>query len=118
MTMALDAEQLALLREWIAEPDESNGWTDQRIESLGPAALLSDGTYDMRLYAAVLWEAKAAEAVVGVDVQESGSTRAMGQVFTHAAKMAERFRAPSVTPSEKPEIIRPQSTRVTRATRG
>lgn len=93
--MALDADQLAYVRQLISEPSDVNGWTDDRIQALGPAALKADGSYDLRTYAATIWEAKAAEAVPLVDVSESGSSRAMGQIHAHALKMAERYRAPA-----------------------
>lgn len=93
--MALTAEELSFVRQLINEPDDAKGWTDDRIEELSPASLRGDGTYDMRLLAATLWEAKAAEAVDMVDVSESGSSRSMGQVHAHALKMAERYRAPA-----------------------
>lgn len=93
--MALDAEQLAFMRQLISEPNDDNGWTDERIQSLGPAAVRADGTYDLRAYASAVWEAKAAEAVEMVDVSESGSSRSMGQIHGHALKMAERYRAPA-----------------------
>lgn len=93
--MALSDDEMAFLRELIGEPTDANGWTDERIEKLGSAALRADNTYDMRLYAAAVWEAKAAEAVDVVDVSESGSSRSMGQVHGHALKMAERYRAPA-----------------------
>lgn len=93
--MALDAEQMEFLRQLISEPSDENGWTDERIQALGPGALAPDGSYDMRAYAAAVWEAKAAEAVSLVDVSEAGSSRSMGQIFGHAAKMAERYRAPA-----------------------
>lgn len=90
--MALTDDQMILVRELVAEPDDSNGWTDERINSLGPAALSADGTYDIRVYVALVWEAKAAEAVGLVDVSESGSSRSMGQIHAHAVKMAERYK--------------------------
>lgn len=93
--MALDADQLAFVRQLISEPNDDNGWTEDRIQVLAGAALRVDDTYDMRLLAATIWEAKAAEAVDVVDVSESGSSRSMGQVHGHALKMAERYRAPA-----------------------
>lgn len=93
--MALDAEQLAFIRQLVSEPNDSNGWTDDRIQALAPAAVKADGSYDMRLLTSVVWEAKAADAVDMVDVSESGSSRSMGQIHGHAVKMAERYRAPA-----------------------
>lgn len=93
--MALDADELAFMRVMIAEPNDSGGWTDDKIQQLASAAVRADDSYDMRLLAATIWEAKAAEAVAMVDVSESGSSRSMGQVHTHAVKMAERYRAPA-----------------------
>lgn len=95
--MALSTEELSYLRQLIDEPNDDNGWTDEKIEALGPGALNPDGTYDLRLYAASVWEAKAAAAVSLVDVSESGSSRSMGQIHGHALKMAERYRAPAGT---------------------
>jgi hypothetical protein len=115
--MALDSALLARLRQLISEPDDTNGWTDVRIETLAPEALQPDGTYDTRLFAAVLWEAKAADASILVNTQESGSSRAMGQVFDHATKMAERYRAAASAPGAAP-TTRPRSTKITRAIPG
>lgn len=108
--MALSSEELSHLRQLIDEPSDQNGWTDDRIKLLGVGAIQPDDSYDLRLYASLLWEAKAAESVKLVDVAESGSSRSAGQIFQHAKDMAARFRAPAQVPSEQP--ISPRGTRV------
>lgn len=111
--MALEPEQRTFLRQLVSEPDDTGGWTDERIDELAMGALLADGTYDLRLYAAIIWDAKAADVAELVNVSESGSSRSMGQVFDHAVKMAERYRAPITTGVADP-ASRPRSTRIVR----
>lgn len=91
----LTDEQITFIRQLISEPTADNGWPNERIQTLAPAALGADGTYGMNALAAIIWEAKAADAVELVNVSESGSSRSMGQVFEHATQMAARYRAPS-----------------------
>lgn len=111
--MTLTSDERAYLRELISEPAGSTEWPDERMDALGPGALLPNGTYDLRLYAALIWEAKAADTTELVNVSESGSSRNMSQVFDHAVKMAERFRAPAPTTTNQEN--RPRSTRISRA---
>lgn len=116
--MALEPEQYTFLRQLVSEPDDSQGWTTERIDQLGPGALLPDGTYDLRLYAALIWEAKAADAAEMVSVSESGSSRSMNQVFDHSLEMAKRYRAPAPSvPGGADPPLPPRSTRIVRPTR-
>lgn len=115
--MALDVDQLAFLRVMIAEPTANNGWTDDKIQTVSAGAVQTDESINLRECAALIWEAKAAEAVAMVDTSESGSSRSMGQVHGHALKMAERYRAPATGPSPASLADRPQSTKVIRAVR-
>ena len=116
--MALSDDDLSFIRVMIAEPTEQNGWTDEKINTVALGAVQSDGSVDLRSLAASIWEAKAADAVSMVDVSESGSSRSMGQVHTHALRMAERYRAPASGPDPAALGNRPQSTKIVRATRG
>lgn len=116
--MALDPALLAQLRQLISEPTGSTTWPDDRIEAMAPLALLPDGSYDLRVYASVLWDAKAADMVELVRVSESGSSRDMQQAFEHAVKMAERFRAPSPAPETPSPPAAPRSVPIIRPARG
>lgn len=116
--MALDTDLLTQLRLLISEPAASTTWPDARIEAMAPLALLPDGSYDVRVFASVLWDAKAADMVELVRVSESGSTRDMQQAFEHALKMAERFRAPSPTPESPARPAAPRSVPIVRPERG
>lgn len=111
--MALEPDQRTFLRQLVSEPDDTGGWTDERMDALGAGALRADGTYDVRLYAALIWDAKAADVAEMVNVSESGSSRSLSQVFDHAIKMAERYRATIATGTADP-ALRPRSTRIIR----
>lgn len=113
--MALDPDELAFLRQIISEPADSPTWPDSRFETIAAGALQDDGSYNHTLTAALLWEAKAADAVELVNTSESGSSRSMGQVFDHAVKMAERYRGNATSPATtapagltSTRIIRPE----------
>lgn len=113
--MALTADQLAELRLMIDEADSSGGWSDETLLALAepPAA---DGTYDLRAVAARVWEMKAAKFVELASVSESGSSRALGEIFSHAKQMADYFKKPATeTPST---ATAPRSMRIVRPARG
>lgn len=112
--MATVAE-LARLRDMINEIDNTNGWTDERLETYLTQTSTGD-VINLRAAASAIWEAKAAEAADLVDVTESSSSRRLSQFFEHAQKMAAQYGAtttPTVTTS-----TRPRSTAMRRPTRG
>lgn len=113
--MATVAE-LARLRNMIAEPDGSEGWSDARLEEFIAAALNADGTTNLRAAAAEIWEAKAADAAELVDVTESSSARRNSQYFDHAQKMAMSYRGSGVDVTSTAN--RPSSVAIRRPTRG
>lgn len=114
--MALSEDGLAQLRRMIAEPDEANGYTDEMLLA-GAEAYFDGEEYDLRAYAASIWEEKATHAADFVNVSESGSSRSLSQVFDHYMALAARFRTP-VTPETPAPASGPRSMRIVRPVRG
>lgn len=80
------AEQLTELRDYVGEPDQSDGWTDARLGTYadrGPTLLDA---------AASIWAAKAAQYAKLVNVSESGSSRSLGDLQKNALAMAAYYR--------------------------
>lgn len=110
-------QELARLRDMIAEPDGAEGWDDARLESFIANTLNTNGTVNLRAAAAEVWGAKAASLAELVDVTESSSSRRNSQVFEHARKMADSYAAGVVDPA----VVASQRTRsvaMRRPTRG
>lgn len=86
------AEQIAEVREYIDEVDDTDGWTSARI-----------GTYvdreggDLYLASSAIWSAKAAGYARLVNVSESGSSRSLGTLMDNALKMAALYKGKSAT---------------------
>lgn len=78
-------EQIFELRGLISEPDDSNGWTDERLSSL------IDGTATMNAAAARGWLLKAGEYASLVDVSESGSSRKLSDLRKNAMEMSQYY---------------------------
>jgi hypothetical protein len=112
--MALTADQLAQLRRMVDEANDDNGYTDALLLA-GAEAYLLDGTYNLRGYAASIWEEKATKVAELVRVSESGSSRDMQQVFDHYMALAARFG--TSTGSGGTTTIYPRSTRIVRPVR-
>lgn len=85
------ADQIAEVREYIAEPGIDNGWTDERIGQY------IDRETDLYLAASAIWTAKAARYASLVNVSESGSSRSLGSLIDNANKMALAYKAKSDT---------------------
>jgi len=115
--MALTANQLAQLRLMISEKDASGGWTDDTLLELAELHF-EDGAYDLRATAAQVWEMKAANYVELTTVSESGSSRSLGEVFTHAVKMADYFKKQLTEPTPADTALYPVSTKIVRPVRG
>lgn len=113
--MALSDVQLAQLRLMISEKDESGGWTDETLLELAEQNTATDGSYDLRATAAMIWEMKAANYVELTSVSESGSARSLQQVFEHAVQMANYYKNPL---SGVPVPVYPRSTKMARPVRG
>lgn len=73
---------IAKVREYVGEPNVSEGWTDERIASF------IDGAKNLKLAASEIWIVKAGTFSAVVDVTESGSSRKMGSLQDKALKMA------------------------------
>jgi hypothetical protein len=111
--VALSAEQLAQLRRMIAEPNDTNGYTDVLLTA-GAEAYFVNNVYNLRAYAASLWEEKATTAANLVRTSESGSSRDMQQVFDHYMALAARYG--SSTGGDATTVY-PRSTRIVRPVR-
>lgn len=109
-------EELARLRDMIAEPDQADGWTDERLESFITRTLNANGSVNLRAAAAEVWGAKAAELAELVDVTESSSSRRNSQYFDHAQKMAASYASAVTDPTST--VGRMRSIAITRPTRG
>lgn len=80
------AEELTLVREYIAEPNEDNGWTDERI------TVFVDEADNLHLAAADMWGVKAGTAAGLVNVSESGSSRSLSDLLRQAREMEAYYR--------------------------
>ena len=78
-------EEIAALRLLINEPDDSNGWTDERL------SIIIDGTTSMQEAASKVWTSKAGTFSTLVDVAESGSSRKLSDLHKNALAMAKYF---------------------------
>jgi hypothetical protein len=85
------AIDIAELRDMLNEPDDTNGWTDQKLSDLIDYWPTLNGA------AASGWTAKAARYSELVNVSESGSSRSLGDLFERALKMAKYYRDLDVT---------------------
>jgi adenine-specific DNA methylase len=88
-------DQIAEVREYVAEPGITNGWTDERIGEY------IDREADLFLAASAIWSSKAASYASLVNVSESGSSRSMGSLIDNALKMAKEFKGRSTTPGSE-----------------
>jgi len=82
-------DQIAEVREYIAEPGIDTGWTDERI------GMYIDREEDLYLAASAIWLSKAAKYASLVNVSESGSSRSLGSLIENAKTMAALFRTKS-----------------------
>lgn len=70
------------LRDAIGEPDDSNGWTDERLGDILDTLTTVDAS------AISVWTTKAAQFSQLVDVSESGSSRKLSDLYKNALAMA------------------------------
>lgn len=111
-------EQYLLLRNLINEDDDSNGWTDERLDEVFAQTVNGDGSVNVRRAASSIWESKAADYVELTDTAESGSSRRNSQAFDHAQKMAVYFGGTSPDPSVVAAATTMRSHRIVRPVRG
>jgi hypothetical protein len=92
--------QVSTLRRLIGDNDPTNyRFTDQDLSNT------IDTAGSVNKAALFLWEAKSAESSELHNVSESGSTRAMGEVFKNAQAMAAYFKG-KVDVETPPEPVR------------
>lgn len=111
------APDWARLRQLINEPDDSNGWTDVRLDAVLAENANPDGSLDFRSAARAAWEEIAASYVSLVNITENGSSRSSSQQFDHATKMAALFAVPGGDDTGEDSLPRPRSNRIVRPTR-
>lgn len=110
--MAL-TEDIVLVREYIAEPNDDNDWTDPRISDWIDR-YTTDGVPDLYGAAGEIWGIKASKYAELVNITESGSSRALGDLYKNAIAMqssfVERSGGVEVAVTDRPRtraIIRP-----------
>lgn len=83
-------EDIELLREYVGELTDTNGWTDERLDKFADRA-------DTLLFAAAdVWAVKAGEYAGLVNVSESGSSRSLSDLLKQAKEMEAYYRARAV----------------------
>jgi hypothetical protein len=80
------AEERNRLREYINEPNDSDGWTDTRLDGY-----IDDAT-NLFNAAALIWGVKAATYAGLVDVSESGSSRSLSGLLKQAQAMRTQYK--------------------------
>lgn len=78
-------DEIAALRLLINEPDDTNGWTDEKL------GLVIDGASSINDAARSVWVSKASTYVTLVDVSESGSSRKLSDLHKNALAMAKYY---------------------------
>jgi hypothetical protein len=77
------AQEVLQLREYVNEPDDTNGWTDERLVGYADAAT------NLHNAAAEVWGVKAGTYAGVVNMYESGSGRSLSDLFKQAKQMQE-----------------------------
>ena len=80
------ATDIATLRRYIGEPDNTTPYTDQELSDL-----IDDST-SVQAAAAEVWSRKAADSALLVDVSENGSSRKLSDVHRNALAMSRMYR--------------------------
>ena len=102
------AEDIATVRDHIAEPDDSNGWTAERI------GVFIDAAPDLSMAAANIWGSKAGEYATLVDVSENGSSRKLSEIHKNALSMQRVFIDRSIMENGSPSTSRPRTRAIVR----
>lgn len=103
------AAELIELRDYINEPDNTNGWTEEKLTDY-----LTRYSNTLRA-ASEAWAVKASQFAEVVDVSESGSSRSLGALFDRAQKMSEYYaRRADEVEAEVPAVTGPVIQRIRR----
>src|SRR5438309_6693440 len=94
-----DSSEIQYLRLVLAEPNEPTGVPPAPGEGV-IGSLFSDDQLDLLIErtamltraAEIAWKAKAAYLQTLIDIDESGSSRKLSQMFKQAVQMAEQFK--------------------------
>lgn len=107
------AGQISLWRQYANEPDDTNGWTDQKISDYIDSFAI-DGVADVDWAAHEYWTQKASATASLVDVSENGSSRKMSDAHKNAVTMASYFRTRSPRSASLPTVLRPRTRAIVR----
>lgn len=92
------ASELAELRDYINEADDTGGWDDAKL-------IVYTAQYgSVYATAAAIWGIKASRYAELVNTSESGSSRNLGDLFDRALKLQERYQALADAENEDPPI--------------
>jgi hypothetical protein len=89
-------EDIAALRDYINEPDDTNGWTDEKLGAI------IDGEATLNAAAGKVWILKAGQFSTLVDVAESGSSRKLSDLMKNAQAMGGYYNG--LDPDPTPEV--------------
>lgn len=81
-----DQEEIDEVRDMLGSSSEANGWDDTKI-----GTLLDSGETPVAI-ARRYWESQMTESSDMADVSESGSSRALNQIFKNKAALAAYYR--------------------------
>jgi hypothetical protein len=101
-------EDIAALRDLISEPDDSNGWTDERLGGL------LDSGLTLNAAAGKAWVLKAGTFATLVDVSESGSSRKLSDLRKNAMEMGSYYSGLDGSDVVVPDSDRPIVQRIRR----
>lgn len=83
-------DEIARVREYVAEPNDDGGWTSPRI-----GTYVDEANADLYAAAAEIWGVKASAYAALVDVSESGSSRRMSSLHQNALEREAYYRGRS-----------------------
>lgn len=87
-------EDITALRDLVNEPDDTNGWTDEKLGNL------IDGEATLNAAASKVWVLKAGQFASLVDVSESGSSRKLSDLRKNAIEMAKHYTGLDEVPAQ------------------
>ena len=100
--MQATPENIAMVREYVAEADSAGGWTDERITTI------IEVSTTLKEAAETIWRAKDASYAHLVDITEGGSSRKMSSLYTNALAMADSMRGDDIdSPGRRRPTTRP-----------
>lgn len=90
------AAQILAFREAVQEPDNSGGWTDEKIGAFLDERTDDLGVLDVNLAYSDAWTQKASAVATLVDITENGSSRKNSDLSKNFLSIAETYRGRSL----------------------